>query len=268
MKIFTSSKTIYVILAIVIVLFLGVLFRIHNDDAIYAAQSKASTAAIAIEASLAPTSNTTKNTATTTPPASTSSPTSTTDALNLPIPFTPQAPTGNWDELHNEACEEAGAIMANAYLTGDKETTIPAARVETEINTLTVWEDKTFGYHLDTTAQETAQMIQAVYNLKATVIQGYSLQDIKDQINLHNVVILPVDGQVIGNPYYKTPGPIYHMLVIRGYSGSTLITDDSGTKHGENYPYAFSTLYAAGADWNHSTNTIDRNKEIMIIVSK
>jgi hypothetical protein len=258
------------LLAIAIIIFAGAMFRIHNDEGIYSAQGQASAAAIAVNVSMSPASTPTIKPATTTTstPPSTSPNPPTTDALNLPIPFTPQAPTGNWDELHNEACEEAGAIMANAYLTGDKENVIPAARVETEISGLTVWEDKNFGYHLDTTAQETAQMIEGFYGLKATVIQGYTLQDIKDQINLHNVVILPVDGQAIGNPYYKTPGPIYHMLVIRGYSGSTLITDDSGTKHGENYPYAFSTLHAAGADWNHSTNTIDKNKPIMIIVSK
>ena len=33
----------------------------------------------------------------------------------LPVPFTPQAPTANWDELHGEGCEEASVIMANAY---------------------------------------------------------------------------------------------------------------------------------------------------------
>src|SRR5687767_2969126 len=38
--------------------------------------------------------------------------------LSLPVPFTPQAPTGNWDTIHNEACEEASAIMANAYFSG------------------------------------------------------------------------------------------------------------------------------------------------------
>ncbi|MCX6785529.1 MAG: C39 family peptidase [Candidatus Komeilibacteria bacterium] len=189
-------------------------------------------------------------------------------SLNLPIPFTAQAPTGNWDLLHNEACEEASAIMANAYLIGDKEEVIPAARVETEISGLTAWQDQNFGYHLDTTAQETAQMIMGFYGLKATAINGYAEQDIKDQINLHHVVILPVNGQVIGNPNYKQPGPIYHMLVIRGYTATGLITDDSGTKRGENYYYTFSTLHNAGADWDHTANTIDQSKKVMIVVSK
>src|SRR3954467_10835183 len=35
--------------------------------------------------------------------------------LLLKVPFTPQAPTANWDELHNEACEEASSLMAGLY---------------------------------------------------------------------------------------------------------------------------------------------------------
>ena len=108
---FKSSKIIYMLLAIAIIIFAGAMFRIHNDEGIYSAQGQASAAAIAVNVSMSPASTPTIKPATTTstPP---SSPTPTTDALNLPIPFTPQAPTGNWDELHNEACEEAGAIMA------------------------------------------------------------------------------------------------------------------------------------------------------------
>ncbi len=210
----------------------------------------------------------------TTPPASTAGnppaatpPSGMPNTFSLAIPFTPQAPTGNWDELHNEACEEAAAIMANAYLTGDTETRLPAARVESEISTLTDWEKQHFGYYLDTTAAETTQMIEGVYGLHTQILQGYTEDDIKQALLKKEVVIIPEDGQELGNPNYKTPGPIYHMLVIRGYSGNTIITNDSGTRNGLNYPYSFSTIYDSGADWNHSTNTIDHT-HIMIIVSK
>jgi hypothetical protein len=188
--------------------------------------------------------------------------------LNLPIPFTSQAPTGNWDTVHNEDCEEATSLMANAYLTGNTDVVLPAAQVDTEMTNLNNWEDAHFGYHLDTTAQETAQMIEGFYGLTATVQNNFTLQDIKDQINLHHVVILPVNGRLIGNPNYTQPGPIYHMLVIRGYTSANLITNDSGTRRGQNYPYTFDTLYNAGADWGHATNTIEQNKKVMIIVSK
>lgn len=188
--------------------------------------------------------------------------------LSLKVPFTPQAPTGNWDQLHNDACEEASAIMVSAYFSGDTRTKIPSTEVEDKITVLTNWEQTRFGYYLDTTTAETAEMIRSVYNLKATVVSNYTEKDIKDALNANKLVIIPVNGRKIGNPYYKQPGPIYHMLVVRGYTATQLITNDPGTKNGENYKYSFTTLKNAPADWNHATGTIDENKSLMIIVSK
>ena len=36
--------------------------------------------------------------------------------INLPVPFICQAPSANWDDLHNEACEEAAIIMLHCFL--------------------------------------------------------------------------------------------------------------------------------------------------------
>jgi len=191
-----------------------------------------------------------------------------TGGLLLKVPFTPQAPTGNWDELHNEACEEASAIMADAYFSGDTRTKIPATEVEAQITALTNWEQSRFGYFLDTTVAETAEMIRSFYNLNAVVVENYTEKDIKDALNANKIVITSVNGRLIGNPYYKQPGPIYHMLVVRGYTATQLITNDPGTRNGENYKYSFATLKNAPADWNHATNTIDENKSLMIVVSK
>lgn len=158
--------------------------------------------------------------------------------------------------------------MANAYLTGDKDIVMPPTQVESQITTLTNWEQQNFGYYLDTTAAETAKMIEGVYGLKTQIITNYSEEQVKQALNDHEVVIIPEDGQLLGNPNYKTPGPIYHMLVIRGYTPDAIITNDSGTKNGRNYSYSFATIYDAGANWDHSTNTIDKNVHIAIIVSK
>lgn len=189
-------------------------------------------------------------------------------SYSLDVPFTSQAPTGNWDELHNEACEEAGAIMANAYFSGDTREKIPAEEVEKEIDKLTQWEQSHFGYHLNTTALETAEMIRSVYGLKADVVNNFTDNEIKEAIFANKVVIIPVNGRKISNPNYRQPGPIYHMLVIRGYKATKVITNDSGTRNGENYTYLFSTIQNATADWDHNIDTIDESKSIMIVVSK
>lgn len=189
-------------------------------------------------------------------------------SFSLNVPFTPQAPTGNWDQLHNEACEEASAIMAAAYFSGDTRAKIPAAEVENQLTALTNWEQDYFGYSLDTTTEETAETIRLFYHLEASVVNNYTEKDIKDALNDNKVVIIPVNGRKIGNPYYRQPGPIYHMLVVRGYTATQIITNDPGTKNGENYRYSFATLKNAAADWDHTTNTIDESKSLMIIVSE
>lgn len=190
------------------------------------------------------------------------------DKFLLQVPFTVQAPTANWDEMHNEACEEASAIMVAAYFSGDTRKVLPASEVEKQISNLTQWQEKEFGYSLDSTAAETAEMIRAVYSLKAELVSNFSEKDIREALLAKKVVILALSGQKLGNPYFKQPGPIYHMIVVRGYTQKELITNDPGTKRGENYPYTFETLKKAGADWNHSTNTIDVGKSVMIVVSK
>ena len=192
----------------------------------------------------------------------------TTSSLSLAVPFTPQAPTGNWDLLHNEACEEASAIMVGAYFSGDTRKVIPAREVEKEISILTQWEESHFGYNLDTTALETAEMIRSVYGLKVSIVNNFTEKEIKEALSANKVIIIPVNGRKLGNPNYRQPGPIYHMLVVRGYTSTKIITNDSGTRNGENYSYLFSTIDDATADWDHTTNTIDESKSVMIIISK
>lgn len=187
-------------------------------------------------------------------------------SLNLPVPFTPQAPTSNWDQLHNEACEEAAAIMNAAYYNNNDN--LEPSFVEGEIGKLTRWQDQNFGYNLDTTSAETARMITEVYGLRAKLLDNFTADDIKKELAQNHLIIISENGRLLNNPYYKRPGPIHHMLVIKGYDADNFITNDSGTKNGRNYIYTFDTIHAAAADWDHQNNTVDSNKKIAIIVSK
>lgn len=186
----------------------------------------------------------------------------------LPVPFTPQAPTGNWDTIHNEDCEEASAIMADAYYNGPHDVKLDPAYVEGQLTKLTDWEMQAFGYNLDINSEETVKMIAANYNLQTKILYSYTQDDIKNQLAQNHLVLLPANGQMLGNPNYKQPGPKYHMLVIRGYTSSTIVTNDPGTRNGLNYSYSFDTLYKANGDWNHTTNSVNLNDKNIIIVWK
>ncbi len=61
------------------------------------------------------------------------------------------------------------------------------------------------------------------------------------------VIIAPMNGQALKNPNFTAPGPINHMLLIRGYDPikKTFITNDPGTRNGELYEYEENLLYSA-----------------------
>lgn len=189
-------------------------------------------------------------------------------SLLLKVPFTPQAPTANWDTIHNEDCEEASAIMANAYYNGPHDVKLDPTYVEGQLTKLTDWEMQAFGYNLDISSEETVKMIAANYNLQTKILYSYNLDDIKNELGQNHLVLIPENGQLIGNPNYKQPGPKYHMLVIRGYTSSSIITNDPGTHNGLDYSYSFNTLYNANGDWSHTTNSVDLNKKNIIVVWK
>jgi len=185
----------------------------------------------------------------------------------LKVPFTPQAPTANWDQLHNEACEEAVAIMANAYFSGNNAATLPPDYVEQQLGALTVWEQQNLGRNLDTTSAETARMISAVYGLKTEVIKDFAAADLQRELLAGHLVLISEDGRLLGNPNYRQPGPVHHMLLLRGYTPEGFVTNDSGTRKGENYFYTFDAIKNAAADWNTAANTVDQTQKLAIIVS-
>src|SRR6185503_16949961 len=94
--------------------------------------------------------------------------------LLLDVPFTSQAPTANWDEIHNEGCEEASAIMVNSYFAGGTGVTLDPAYVEDQFSKLTDWQQQTYGYHLEITTPETARMLEEYYKLKTEIIKDYT----------------------------------------------------------------------------------------------
>jgi len=185
-------------------------------------------------------------------------------SLQIAVPFTSQAPTANWDELHNEACEEASAIMANAYF--KQINSLAPTYVEGEISKLTKWEDDEFGYHLSINTTETVKMIEEVYGLEAETVEMSEVV-VKRALFENKLVIIPANGQMLDNPNFRAPGPVYHMLVVTGYNGSTMVTNDPGTRKGEDYQYSYQTLYKAAGNYMHSTHQVDLNDKQIIIVS-
>ena len=185
------------------------------------------------------------------------------DEYNLDVPFTSQAPEANWDFTHEEACEEASILMANRFFKNQSIEGVDDA--ENGLREIINWEGENLGFFESTTAQETARVIREMLGLRAEVIKEPSVDQIKRYIFENKLVLVPAAGRELGNPFFKQPGPLYHMLVIRGYTKTQFITNDPGTKRGENYPYNFETILNANRDWNGGD--VSGGEKIMIVVS-
>ena len=189
--------------------------------------------------------------------------------LDLPIPFTSQAPTGNWDYVHNESCEEASALMAYLYTTGKAYPIVPVQIAEKEMATLNAWEKKQFGYFDDTNNAQIAQMIKDVYHLGTFVFKNFTETDLKKELLGQHAIILSIDGRKLHNPHFRQPGPVHHVIVIRGYNKKGFITNEPGTRYGNGYIYSFKTLYNAAGDWNRERKAVDTTiKEALVITRK
>lgn len=173
-------------------------------------------------------------------------------AFDLAVPFTPQAPDAVWDATHEEACEEASLYMVHAFYQGVAEGRITPKIAEAEIQKVIAYEMKTFGFFEDTDADQTARIARELYGYEKTVVMvDPSIDDIKRQIVAGRPVLVPAAGQLLNNPFYNPPGPVYHMLVIRGFTKTDFITNDSGTRRGEGYQYPFEIVMNAMHDWNN-----------------
>lgn len=183
---------------------------------------------------------------TSTPPAAVAP----TGAFNLSVPFFPQAPKKIWDVYHEDYCEEAALLGVHAYIAGKKYTT---DQQEAELEKMREWEMKKFGYFESTSVEQTAQIAREFLGYKKVrIIDNPTIADIRKEVAAGRPVIVPANGKMLKNPYFKNGGPPYHMYVIRGFNeNGDVITNDPGTQHGENFVYKTSVVLSSMFDWNN-----------------
>ncbi len=186
-------------------------------------------------------------------------------ATVLAVPFTSQAPFGNWSESYQDFCEEASAVMAAHFLWG---VPVTANIAESEMRIMKRYEELVLGGRSDDTSiDETASILRVLYgfkNITTRVIR--SPDEVKKEISAGRLVLAPTAGELLKNPYFKHPWPLYHMVVIRGYDDAknTFITNDPGTRRGNGLSYGQSVLWDAIHDWNHG-DVLHGEKKVMIV---
>lgn len=188
----------------------------------------------------------------------------------LDVPFIAQAPFGEWgNPVFQDACEEAALIISMLWLE-NKEFTKEQAKAE--IQKMSDFELEKYGEYRDRSATDTVQLMKdyyGYYNYNIEVKFNITTEDIKSELRKGNLVIVPVNGQIVKNPYYTLPGPERHMLVIIGYDSKTkeFITNDVGTRHGKGFRYSEQRVYDSIRDYETGYHIpITEIRKVMIAV--
>ncbi|NQV89814.1 C39 family peptidase [Candidatus Uhrbacteria bacterium] len=188
------------------------------------------------------------------------------ESVNLAVPFTSQAPHGNWDEPYQESCEEASVYMVHSYYEGVSAGPIPPDTADLDLLNIVAFEKETFGYYEDTTAEKTGVLAELKFGHTYKLIENPTIEDIQTELAAGHPVLLPAAGRLLGNPYFTAPGPLYHMLVIRGYTtDGQFIVNDPGTSRGEAFVYDAETVLYAMHDWNDGGEITQGRKVVLVL---
>jgi hypothetical protein len=165
------------------------------------------------------------------------------DSKLIAVPYTVQAPFGNW-KVHEESCEEAALLMYHQFLVGDKSEQIDQHKADTELRAMKDWQVKHYDKEPDLTIARLGEFTKSYYGHTPTVKNNVTEEDIKKEIAAGRPVMVPVMTQSLKNPHYS-PGNVYHILLIKGYDQTGVITNDAGVKEGMNWHYDWNTLWSA-----------------------
>lgn len=189
------------------------------------------------------------------------------------VPFISQATGAQWkDPRFQDACEETSAFIAVSWAQGKTE--ISRQENTDLVIALAAFQLKSWGSYHDTSVADTAERIFKKYfhfdDVAIKPIQN--IQDILENLHEQKIVIVPINGQAVGNPYYTSPGPERHMIIIVGYDAKTreIITNDIGIGKGLAYRYGEKVLFDAIRDYNtgyHEPFPAPTRK-LMLVISK
>jgi len=183
------------------------------------------------------------------PAAEPAAPTPLPQSFNLKVPMIYQAPLSNWDAVHEDACEEASMLMVQAFDRGEE--SISREVMDRRILDVVDYENRTLGYFQSTDAATTAGIMTDHLKMAGVkVLPVASIDDIKRQVADGRPVMLPCSGRDLHNPNFRNGGPVYHMLVVKGWTAKGIITNDPGTRKGADYVYEPQLLFDAIHDWN------------------
>jgi hypothetical protein len=184
------------------------------------------------------------------------------------VPFTAQAPFGDWNDVKQDyGCEEACLLMAMHWLSGEP---LTPAYARDQIIAISEFELAAYQHHHDYSIADTAKVLEAYFGYKNfMVVYDVGMADLKKVIAAGQLAIIPIDGRLVTNPYFNVPGPFHHQVLAIGYDDGSreLIVHDPGTSRGEAFRYAYREIEAAWRDYATGLNEpVEAARTAMLVI--
>jgi hypothetical protein len=155
-------------------------------------------------------------------------------SANISVPYTSQAPTGNWSEPWKNACEETSIYMVSSFYADD-----PIKRDEAikHIKEIIAAKNKEFQVSADESLEKISELIKLLgFPWSTEIVEDPTLEQIKEQLASNQPIIAPVFAPAL---HYTAGGPDYHVMVMTGYDDKTgeFIVNDPALKKGMRFKY-------------------------------
>jgi hypothetical protein len=195
-------------------------------------------------------------------------------SLRLAVPFTTQAPLGDWAN-HQESCEEANLAQVAAYWGGDHSAVLDPHTADRTISALVAWQVKNWGHEDDLTDVRLGQLGEAYYGYQYEVLP-LSESAMQDQLKLGRPVILGVTTHGLGNEHYPgysthylQPGySVSHFITIVGFDGSSFVLNDPGLTPGRGYHVEYDQLLFAINNLDQQHPNLNEGPVMLVIHPK
>lgn len=183
--------------------------------------------------------------------------------INLDVPFYPQAPDADWGMPWQEACEEASLVLAYYYL---KDLPLSKVKFKEEIRGLVAWQNEKYGDYIHTEVSKMAEMLKGHFGYENfEVLENPSIEDMKKALAAGHPIVAPFAGRLLANPFFSGQGPYYHVIVIKGYDGENFITNDVGTRRGQDFIYSYKNLMDSMHDYSPDKDIKEGEKRVIIM---
>ena len=166
--------------------------------------------------------------------------------MSINVPYTSQAPAGDWSEPWQNACEETSIYMVSSFYANDP---IKRDAAIKNIKNILAVKKQDFKVSKDESLAEIAALIKALgFPWSTKIVDDPTPEQLKQELSLNRPIIVPVYAPTLG----QTDGANYHVMVLIGYDDATqtFIVNDPGVTNGQNRHFPYATFMQAIHDLN------------------